>query len=229
MTPIRDRLEAVRTRIHELAERHGRDPAGITLLAVSKTQPVEALREALACGQLAFGENYAQELVDKAAQLAQSDLQWHFIGPLQANKTRQIAGIARWVHSIDREKIARRLGEQRPDTLGPLQVCLQVNLDAEASKSGVTPQALPALAEAVAMQQGLDLRGLMAIPAPGKDFNQQRQAFARLRELKDSLIAQGYPLDTLSMGMSADMEAAIAEGATILRVGTAIFGERRRT
>ncbi|MFN2348256.1 MAG: YggS family pyridoxal phosphate-dependent enzyme [Thioalkalivibrio sp.] len=229
MTPIRDRLEAVRAHIHELAQHYGRDPAGITLLAVSKTQPVEALREALACGQLAFGENYAQELADKAAQLAHADLQWHFIGPLQANKTRQIAGIARWVHSIDRGKIARRLGEQRPDTLGPIQVCLQVNLDAEASKSGVTPQALPALAEAVAMQQGLDLRGLMAIPAPGKDFNQQRQAFARLRELKDSLIAQGHPLDTLSMGMSADMEAAIAEGTTIVRVGTAIFGERRRT
>jgi pyridoxal phosphate enzyme (YggS family) len=229
MTPIRDRLEAVRTRIHELAERHGRDPAGITLLAVSKTQPVEALREALACGQLAFGENYAQELADKAAELAHAAPQWHFIGPLQANKTRLIAGIARWVHSIDREKIARRLGEQRPGTLGPIQVCLQVNLDAEDSKSGVAPQSLPALAEAVAMQQGLELRGLMAIPAPGKDFDQQRQAFARLRALKDELMARGHPLDTLSMGMSADMEAAIAEGATIVRVGTAIFGERRRT
>ncbi|OOG28586.1 YggS family pyridoxal phosphate enzyme [Thioalkalivibrio denitrificans] len=227
MTSFGERLARVQARIDEAAQRHGRLPGDITLLAVSKTQPVEKLREALACGQRLFGENYAQELAEKAQALTGESPQWHFIGPIQSNKTRLIAEVAHWVHSVDREKIARRLSEQRSADLPALEICLQVNVSGEQTKSGVDPGALPALADAVAGLAGLKLRGLMAIPAATDDEQAQRRAFARLRTLLEDLQHRGHPLDTLSMGMSHDLEAAIAEGATIVRVGTALFGERR--
>lgn len=222
-----DNLRRTRSRIEAAARRYGRAPEEITLLAVSKTQPVERLREALACGQRAFGENYAQELAEKAEALAGETVEWHFIGPIQSNKTRVIAQLAAWVHSVDRARIAGRLNEHRPPGAPPIQVCLQVNVSGEASKSGVAPGALPELAEAVAGLPGLRLRGLMAIPAPTTGFDRQRRAFARVRELLEDLQRRGHALDTLSMGMSDDLEAAIAEGATLVRVGTALFGERR--
>ncbi|WP_200181743.1 YggS family pyridoxal phosphate-dependent enzyme, partial [Ectothiorhodospira mobilis] len=227
MNPMCDRIQAVLDRIAEAARRHGRDPGEVRLLAVSKTRPAEDIRAALACGQRAFGENYASELEEKSTPLADAGPEWHFIGPVQGNKTRLIAGVADWVHSLDRERIARRLDAQRPAQRGPLQVCLQVNISGEDSKSGVDPADLPALAEQVAGLGQLRLRGLMAIPAPSDDFDQQRRTFARLRTLQEDLMRRGHPLDTLSMGMSADLEAAVAEGATIVRIGTALFGPRR--
>ncbi|HDP89014.1 MAG TPA: YggS family pyridoxal phosphate-dependent enzyme [Thioalkalivibrio sp.] len=226
MTEICDNLRRIRDEIHALEDRFGRPRGSVQLLAVSKTKPPEALREALACGQRAFGENYVQELEDKYAALAGSGVEWHFIGPLQANKSRIVAERADWMHSLDRVKIARRLSEQRPVDAAPLNVCLQVNISGEASKSGVTPDALPALAETVAGLPNLRLRGLMTIPAPSTDFDAQRWVFAGLREAQASLVDRGFALDTLSMGMTGDMAAAIAEGATIVRIGTAIFGAR---
>ncbi|RMG56845.1 MAG: YggS family pyridoxal phosphate-dependent enzyme [Gammaproteobacteria bacterium] len=227
MSEICERLEAVRARIRAAESRFGRPEGSVQLLAVSKTKPDEAIRAAHACGQRAFGENYAQELADKAQRLADLDLEWHYIGPLQSNKTRLVAEHAHWMHSIDREKIARRLAAQRPAGMSPLQVCLQVNVSAEPQKAGVLPEALPALAEAVAGIDGLVLRGLMTIPARSEDFDRQRAAFARLRHCLEDLQTRGFTgLDTLSMGMTGDLEAAIAEGATLVRVGTAIFGPR---
>ena len=200
------------------------------LLAVSKTWPAASVREAVAAGQRAFGENYVQEAIDKAAQLAglslESGLEWHFIGPLQSNKTRPVAASFAWVHSVDRLKIAERLAAQRPPGLAPLQVCIQVNVSGEASKSGCAPDQAAALAHAVAAVPRLHLRGLMAIPEPGEDRSLQRSRFALLRQLRDRLNAEGLSLDTLSMGMSEDLEPAIMEGATIVRIGTAIFGKR---
>lgn len=196
------------------------------LLAVSKTWPAESVREAAAAGQRAFGESYVQEAIDKLDALAGLGLEWHFIGPLQSNKTRPVANAFAWVHSVDRLRIAQRLSEQRDVHLPPLQVCIQVNVSGEASKSGVAPDALPDLARAVAALPRLQLRGLMTIPEATSDVVLQRARFATLRQLKDGLVASGLPLDTLSMGMSDDLEAAIAEGATIVRVGTAIFGSR---
>jgi pyridoxal phosphate enzyme (YggS family) len=229
MTTISAKLQDVIARIDEAARKFGRNPDAITLLAVSKTWPASAVREAAAAGQRAFGENYVQEGLEKAAELAALDLQWHFIGPLQSNKTRQVAEIFDWVHSVDRFKIAQRLAEQRPPTLPPLQVCLQVNVSGEASKSGVALADVRPLALQVAKLPGLTLRGLMAIPAPVDDFSRQRQGFSRLRESFEQLNDEGLQLDTLSMGMSHDLEAAIAEGATMVRIGSAIFGERVRT
>ena len=229
MTTISAKLQAVIARIDEAARKFGRSPDEIELLAVSKTWPTAAVREAAAAGQRAFGENYVQEGVDKAAELAALGLQWHFIGPLQSNKTRAVAETFAWVHAVDRFKIAQRLSEQRPATSAPLQVCLQVNISGEASKSGVAVDEIGLLARQVAQLPRLQLRGLMAIPAPSDDFLQQRQAFARLREVFEQLKSDGLPLDTLSIGMSHDLEAAIAEGATIVRVGSAIFGERHKT
>jgi hypothetical protein len=208
------------------AEAAGRDPAAIGLLAVSKTWPAEAVREAAAAGQRAFGENYVQEGATKAAALAVLGLEWHFIGPLQSNKTRTVANAFDWVHGIDRLKIAERLSAQRDVHLPPLNVCLQVNLGGEHSKSGVAPAELGALARVVAALPRLALRGLMCIPEPTDDVALQRARFAELHRLKDELAAGGLALDTLSMGMSNDLEAAIAEGATIVRVGSAIFGAR---
>ncbi|MCG5510784.1 YggS family pyridoxal phosphate-dependent enzyme [Ectothiorhodospira lacustris] len=226
MNQICERIRAMHGRIQTAAERFGRRPEDIRLLAVSKTHPAATVAAALACGQQAFGENYASELTEKAHALEGRDVTWHFIGPIQGNKTRAVAEIAHWVHAVDRERIARRLSDQRPESLPPLQVCIQVNVSGEASKSGITAAALPALAETVATLPHLQLRGLMAIPAPSEDFDTQRRAFARLRQAREDLIRRGHGLDTLSMGMSDDLEAAIAEGATLVRVGTAIFGSR---
>jgi hypothetical protein len=200
----------------------------VTLLAVSKTFGADAVRRAFDAGQRAFGENYVQEALDKIAALAdlRPQIEWHLIGPLQSNKTRPVAEAFDWVHSVDRLKIAQRLSEQRPAGLPPLQLCLQVNISGEASKSGLAPDEVPALAQAVAALPRVRLRGLMAIPEPAGDFAAQRAPHRALRELLAALNDRGLALDTLSMGMSADLEAAIAEGATIVRVGTAIFGGR---
>ena len=200
----------------------------LALPAVSKTFPAEAVREAHAAGQQAFGENYVQEALAKIEALAdlREQLQWHLIGPLQSNKTRAVAEAFDWVHSVDRLKVAQRLSEQRPPALPPLQVCLQVNISSEASKSGFMPDDVVAAARAVAALPRLQLRGLMAIPEPAADFQAQRLPHRALRALLAGLNAQGLQLDTLSMGMSADLEAAVAEGASLVRVGTAIFGQR---
>lgn len=204
----------------------GRTVNDIQLLAVSKTFPAIALREAYQAGQRQFAESYLQEAQEKLATLQDLAIEWHFIGPIQSNKTRIIAEHFAWVHSVDRLKIAERLSAQRPQHLPPLQLCLQVNISQEASKSGVSPDQLSELAQAIIQLPGLTLRGLMAIPAPSDDVAVQRAAFAQLRELKDQLNQQGLQLDTLSMGMSHDFAAAIQEGATLIRVGSAIFGNR---
>jgi pyridoxal phosphate enzyme (YggS family) len=223
---IAQRLQQLRSRIVAAAGEAGRDPAEIRLIAASKTFDAAALREAHAAGQIDFGENYVQEALDKMGELGNLPLVWHFIGPIQSNKTRAIAEHFAWVHSVDRLKIAERLSAQRPSSVPPLDICLEVNISGEASKGGVTAQELPALARAVSHLPRLRLRGLMAIPAPSRDPLEQRAAFAAVRRLYETLRASGYSLDTLSMGMSGDLEAAIAEGATMVRVGTAIFGER---
>lgn len=228
MTSISAKLQAVRRRIDAAARAAGRDPAGVSLLAVSKTWPAEDVRAATAAGQRAFGENYVQEGCAKAAELAPLGLAWHFIGPLQSNKTRPVAEAFDWVHSVDRLKIAERLSAQRPAAREPLAVCLQVNVSGEATKSGCAPADAPALAHAVAALPNLRLRGLMCIPEPSDDAAAQRAPFRELRALYERLQGEGLALDTLSMGMSHDLEAAIAEGATLVRVGTAIFGEREK-
>ena len=230
MSTIEEKLQAVRRAITQAATEARRPPDSVTLLAVSKTFGADAVLAAAAAGQTAFGENYLQEALDKIAAvrlaLPQSAIEWHFIGPIQSNKTRPIAEHFDWVHTVEREKIAARLSEQRPDGMADLNICLQVNISGEASKSGVSPDDLPALARAVAQLPKLRLRGLMAIPEPQTDPVLQRAAFAQLRLLYEQLRADGLPLDTLSMGMSADLQAAVLEGATIVRVGSAIFGAR---
>lgn len=229
MTTISANLQAVLARIDAAARQFGRNPDDISLLAVSKTWPASDVREAVLAGHRTFGENYVQEGVEKVAELAAQGLEWHFIGPLQSNKTRRVAESFDWVHSVDRLKIAERLAEQRPEALPPLQICLQVNVSGEDTKSGLSIEEAPELARQIVHLPRLRLRGLMAIPAPVEDFEQQRQAFRTLAMLFDRLKNEGLPLDTLSMGMTHDLEAAIAEGATLVRVGTAIFGERSRT
>jgi len=228
MTTIAANLQAVRARIAAACIAAGRPVESVRLLAVSKTWPAASVREAIAAGQRAFGENYVQEAIDKKAELASPSpdpgLEWHFIGPIQSNKTRLVAENFAWVHSVDRLKIAERLSAQRPPNLAPLQICLQVNVSGETSKSGCDPDQVAALARTLATLPGLRLRGLMAIPEPSDDPLRQRRQFAVLRHLRDSLPAE---LDTLSMGMSHDLEAAIMEGATIVRIGTAVFGERQ--
>lgn len=226
MTTIADRLHAVQARIAAAARAAERDPASVQLLAVSKTWPADAVRDAAAAGQRAFGENYVQEGVNKVEALRELGLEWHFIGPLQSNKTRPVANAFDWVHGIDRLKIAERLSAQRDVHLPPLNVCIQVNVSGEDSKSGVAPDEVAALAQAVAGLPRLRLRGLMCIPEPTDDSALLRARFALLRRLRDELAAVGLALDTLSMGMSHDIEPAVAEGATIVRVGTAIFGAR---
>ena len=232
MHKIDDQLAKVTARIHQAAKAAGRNPQTVQLIAVSKTQPAQALAKAYACGQRAFGENYVQEALDKQIALQTMPevewqaLEWHFIGPIQSNKTRPIAEHFAWVHSVDRLKIAQRLSDQRPPELPPLNICVQVNIDDETTKSGVSVAELPALVAAINSLPRLQLRGLMAIPAATNNPAQQRAAFAKLRSACDDLNAQGYNLDCLSMGMSGDMEATIAEGATFVRVGTDIFGAR---
>ena len=227
MTTIANALQAVRQRIAQAATAAGRPASGIQLLAVSKTFPAAAVRQAYTAGQRAFGESYVQEAVEKVEALNDLPLKWHFIGPIQSNKTRPIAESFAWVHSLDRARIAERLSAGRPSNLPDLQVCLQVNVSGESSKSGVAPEDLAALARRIQALPRLKLRGLMAIPEPTDDSVKQRLAFARLRQLLEQLNAEGFQLDTLSMGMSDDLEAAIAEGATIVRVGSAIFGARQ--
>ena len=223
---VSNNLQKVRKRIELASAAAGRASGAVKLLAVSKTMPAQAVRDAHAAGQLAFGENYIQEGVDKIASLADLPLEWHCIGPIQSNKSKLVAENFAWVHSIDRLKIAERLSAQRPAHLSPLQVCLQVNVDGGNNKSGVAPSELLALAQAVAKLPHLQLRGLMTIPEPAANELAARAVHRQAKELFDSLNAAGLKLDTLSMGMTADLEAAVAEGSTCVRVGTAIFGVR---
>ena len=226
MTVIALQLQAVLQRVAQACNACGRDPSEVTLLAVSKTFGPEAVRAAATAGQRAFGENYIREAVDKISVLADPGLEWHCIGPIQGNKTRIVAEHFAWAQTVDRLRIAQRLSEQRPAHLPPLQVCLQVNVDGGPTKSGVPPAEVPELAHAVAQLPRLRLRGLMCIPDPQPDPRAMVEVFARARELYDRLRTQGMPLDTLSMGMSADLEQAIEAGSTMVRVGTAIFGSR---
>jgi pyridoxal phosphate enzyme (YggS family) len=228
MTMIADNLQSVRARIAHACQQAGRAPEAVTLLAVSKTFGPDAVRKAFAAGQTAFGENYIQEAADKITALADLALEWHCIGPIQSNKTRLVAQHFDWVHSVDRLKIAQRLSEQRPQELPPLQVCIQVNIDGGPTKAGVVPADALALARAVAALPRLRLRGIMTIPEPAPDFVAACAIHMRAKALLDALNAEGLGLDTLSMGMTGDMEAAIASGSTMVRVGTAVFGGRQK-
>lgn len=223
MSTIAENISTLAERIRSAAQAVQRDPASVGLLAVSKTKPASDLRESYDAGLRDFGENYLQEALGKQAELSDLPLIWHFIGPIQSNKTRAIAEHFAWVHSVDRLKIAQRLSEQRPPELPPLNICIQVNVSGEASKSGCSPEDLPALAQAISALPNLKLRGLMAIPEPTDDRDEQNASFAAVSTLQAQL---RLPLDTLSMGMSHDLEAAIAQGATWVRIGTALFGAR---
>ena len=225
MTTISYRLQDILATIQS-AQASSRFVQAVRLIAVSKAQPASAIREAYAAGQTIFGENYLQEALDKQAQLTDLDIEWHFIGPIQSNKTQPISQNFAWVHSVDRLKIAQRLNDARPEDLPPLQVCIQVNVSNEDSKSGVLPEDLTALASEIQKLPRLILRGLMAIPAPSKDQSQQAAQFKLVRECYDALLAKGFALDTLSIGMSDDYPAAIAQGATFVRIGSALFGAR---
>ena len=226
MTGVTENYRKIQDLLAKAAADAGRPADHIQLLAVSKTKPVEAILEAAAAGQRDFGENFVQEGLEKMEKCGRADLNWHFIGHLQSNKTRPVAEHFQWVHTVDRLKIARRLSEQRPAHAPALNVCIEVNIDAEDSKSGVAPEDVAALAREIVPLPGIRLRGLMCLPAIRQGFEEQRKPFARLRKLLESLNESGMQLDTLSMGMSADYAAAIHEGATIVRVGTAIFGAR---
>ncbi len=226
MQNIEKNLNDIRAQIKAAVTNSHRDCNNISLLAVSKRKPVEDIRQAYACGQRDFGENYLQEAQQKIEALSDLDIHWHFIAAIQSNKTRSIAEAFDWVHCIDRYKIAKRLSEQRPAAMPPLNVCIQVNVEQEASKSGVALDEVDALAEKIADLPNLRLRGLMAIPSPQQDYDAQRKPFAELRQALERLNERGLNCDTLSMGMTHDMTAAIAEGATLVRIGTAIFGER---
>jgi pyridoxal phosphate enzyme (YggS family) len=233
MATIADNLQAVKARIEGAAIRARRDPAAVTLLAVSKTHPVASIDEARAAGQRAFGENYVQEALEKMDAMEPREqgvqrLEWHLIGPLQSNKTRLAAERFDWVHTLASEKIAKRLSEQRPSAMAPLNVLIQVNVSGEASKAGVSPEEVFTLSQKAGSLKGLRLRGLMAIPEPTADTGLQRSRFSQVRILFEQMKSKGVPMDTLSMGMSDDMESAIAEGATLVRIGTAIFGQRSK-
>ncbi|KGK42370.1 hypothetical protein LH51_07530 [Nitrincola sp. A-D6] len=226
MSIIAEKTTQVVSEINQACQATGRHPSEVALLAVSKTRSADEVREAFQQGLIRFGENYLQEALDKIQALADLPLEWHFIGPVQSNKTRQIAESFDWVHSVDRLKIARRLSEQRPTELADLNICLQVNIDDESSKSGCSPNEALDLAREIAALPHLNLRGLMAIPAPTDDAAAQRLAFAKVRALAERIRASGIAMDTLSMGMSGDLAAAIAEGSTMVRIGTALFGPR---
>lgn len=225
---VQTNVRQVEARITAAEKTYGRNPGSVQLIAVSKFHSVSAIEQAIGAGLHTFGESYLQEALEKMQALQHKSLEWHFIGALQSNKTREAAERFAWIHSVAKWKTAQRLSRQRPPNLPPLNICIQVNLSGERSKSGVTEAQTLALAQAVANLPNLRLRGLMCIPAASEDFQLQRLACRRLRELKQALQTQGIPLDTLSMGMSSDLEAAIAEGATHVRVGTAIFGARHR-
>ncbi len=228
MNNLHERLQQVRLEIAEAERRFGREPGSVKLLAVSKTR---AAGDVLALAQLGvsdFGENYVQEARTKIGQLSGQSLTWHFIGPIQSNKTHQVAEHFDWVHSVDRIKVAQRLNAARPAHLPPLNICIQVNVDAESTKSGIDPNEVEQLAGEVLPLSRLNLRGLMALPAPTEDFSEQRRSFLHTRRLQEQLMDKGYRLDTLSMGTTNDMRAAVAEGATIIRIGTALFGPRTR-
>ena len=227
MIGVTENLALISDLLHEAAVEAKRDPAAVQLLAVSKKQPLEKIRAAYAAGQRHFGENFVQEGLEKIDALADLDITWHFIGHLQSNKTRAVAEYFDWVHTIDKLKTAKRLSEQRPARLSPLNLCIQVNVDDETSKSGVAPDDLYALAAACAALPGVRLRGLMCLPALRSDFEEQRKPFAALRQMAEKLRQEGIETDTLSMGMTGDFRAAVFEGATIVRIGTALFGERR--
>jgi PLP dependent protein len=229
MTNLRESLTQVRERIERACSAAGRASGSVGLVAVSKTVDADRVREAAALGQRAFGENYVQEALEKQARLGGLALEWHFIGPVQSNKTRDIAAHFDWVHGVDRLRIAQRLSDARDRARGPLQVCVQVNISGEASKSGCDPADAAALCAAIATLPGLRLRGLMAIPAPVAETHDAREPYRRLRELFGHIRAAGTPLDTISAGMTDDLEAAIAEGSTLVRVGTALFGRRDAT
>jgi len=229
MTRFSLRLAKVRERISVACQRFGRNPEEITLLAVSKQHPVAAVREAAEFGQRCFGENFVQEAMDKIEATRDLALEWHFIGHLQSNKTRLVATHFQWIQSVDRDRLARRLDAQRPHDAPPINVCIQVSLEDEPGKGGVLESEVAPLAELISALPRLRLRGLMAIPPPSTDMGTQRGYFRRLREIRDELVCGGLGLDTLSMGMSDDLEAAVAEGSTMLRIGTALFGPRDRT
>ena len=228
MTTIAERLQAVRARIQLAGIKAGRDENAVALLAVSKAQSAEKIRQAFLAGQRQFGENYLQEALDKQAELSDLAIEWHFIGPIQSNKTHAIAQHFAWVHGVDRLKIAERLSQARPSRLPPLQICMQINVSHEPTKSGVSPLEADALADAIIKLPNLQLRGLMAIPAPTQEIALQQKQFRLVREIYEGLRMRGFLLDTLSMGMSDDFPVAINEGATIVRIGSAIFGTRPR-
>ncbi|HIO92777.1 MAG TPA: YggS family pyridoxal phosphate-dependent enzyme [Leucothrix mucor] len=233
MISLCDKLQIIGNSIARSVKLADRKENSVKLLAVSKLHPSSSIREAYACGQRMFGENYAQEMLDKAEELHDLDIEWHFIGSLQSNKTKQVAAVASWVHTVDRLKIAKRLSEQRPEGMPPLSICLQVNISDEESKSGISAKELPTLVEEVAKLPNILLRGLMVIPEVEANFDRQSAVFTSVRVLQEGLntdnLAKDIVLDTLSMGMSTDMKAAIMEGATIVRVGTAIFGLRKES
>ncbi len=227
MNDIKKKIQTIKNQIHEWESRYQRPPHSVFLLAASKTQPAEKILEAIQAGQFAFGENYLQDFLEKVTAINHPTIEWHYIGSIQSNKTKKIAEQFAWVHTISDKKIAKRLNEQRPSHLPPLNICIQVNSSLETTKSGAHPEEVPPLAEYCATLPRLTLRGLMTIPAAKHTLDEQRAEMRKIRVIYDHLNACGFKLDTLSMGMSEDMEAAIAEGATIVRVGTAIFGKRK--
>ena len=225
---IAQNIQSIRTHIADAEKKYARQSGSVQLLAVSKTRPIEDIQAAFNANQTHFGENYLQDALPKIRSLSEDTIEWHFIGPIQSNKTRQIAESFSWVHTVDRLKIAKRLSEQREPEQKPLNVCIQVNTSGESTKSGINIEETLTLAKEISLLANINLRGLMTIPASTTDFEKQRQPFYLLRELKDEIQSQGIELDTLSMGMTNDMEAAIAEGSTMVRIGTAIFGQRTK-